>query len=410
MSANKYANLPDIDTAPDIYETDDVFPSSQTKQGESSDEESGLPARHALRGRNGETSGKEELDNSNLIGAEEASKKFKRAERKRTRDRSIYQYPRSRTPSPSPSHPPSLSGRLRLLQAELASLETELGDPSNPLLQKEREEEHVDPGELIKGLVDVKSRLEKFSVNKEGRVRLVNEVLKEESAEGLVAPEPESKKEESKETSTEDKEPVKTTLRDTADMDRRVGELEKLVGSASASLDETSPMPPPLLPLLTRLNTQLTVLTQPRHLDNISRRLKLLLTDLERVSSSTQQHRRQSHHPEGAPPPVAAPSVLQEQMMPILTRLVPNLPHIPHILTRLRTLSTLHTSAAEFQSTLEGLEEDQKKVREGLEELSKAVESVEGSLQDNNKLVRGNVSGLEERIDTLMQRLEKLEG
>ena len=167
-------------------------------------------------------------------------------------------------------------------------------------------------------------------------------------------------------------------------------------------------MPTPLLPLLSRLNTQVTVLTQPRHLDNISSRLKLLLSDLYRVSSANQQHRRQSHHNETAIPLNAAPSALQEQITPILTRLVPSLPHIPHILMRLRTLSALHTSAAEFQSTLEGLEEEQKKAREALEELSRALDSVEGSLDENRKLVEGNVSGLEERVQSLLQRVEQV--
>ncbi|ETW80465.1 hypothetical protein HETIRDRAFT_123022 [Heterobasidion irregulare TC 32-1] len=388
MSVNKYANLPDIDTAPDIYETEDVFPSSQAKQGDSSDEESGVQTRHTSRGKIIEAPGREELDNSSLIGTDEASRRFKRAERKSRQDRSLYKYPPSRSLSPSPSRQKSLSARLRLLQNELASLENEVSDPSNPLLQKEREESNVDPGELIKGLVDVRARLDKVS-QKEGRSRLVQE-------------------EEGATTKVKDGDQAKDGVKELAEMDRRVGEVEKLIGSSSTSLDEASPMPTPLLLLLSRLNTQVTVLTQPRHLDNISRRLKLLLSDLDRVSSANQQHRRQSHHNEAAIPPNAAPSALQEQITPILTRLVPSLPHIPHILMRLRTLSALHTSAAEFQSTLEGLEEEQKKAREALEELSRALDSVEGSLDENRKLVEGNVSGLEERVQSLLQRVEQV--
>jgi nuclear migration protein JNM1 len=171
-----------------------------------------------------------------------------------------------------------------------------------------------------------------------------------------------------------------------------------------------SPLPPPLLPLITRLNTQLTLLTQPRHIDSISRRLKLLLTDLDRASASQQHashHRRQNSQSStaGASP---ANSVVQEQLLPLLTRLGPSLPQIPHILTRLRTLSALHTSAAEFQGTLESLEEEQRKMREALEELNGAVKTVEGSLDENQGLVKGNVSGLEERVEGLLRRLEEL--
>lgn len=189
---------------------------------------------------------------------------------------------------------------------------------------------------------------------------------------------------------------------------------------------QLSPLPPPLLPLLTRLNAQLALLTQPRHIDSISRRIKLLNAELERTSSTTNQahnasQRRGTHHPPGptgsvsspssaAPPatPTASSVALQEQLAPVLTRLAPLLPHIPHILTRLRTLSTLHTSAAGFQKTLEGLEEEQRRVRAALEELQRAVDGVEKSLADNEKLVKGNVRELEDRIEDVGRRMDDL--
>lgn len=153
--------------------------------------------------------------------------------------------------------------------------------------------------------------------------------------------------------------------------------------------------------MISRLNSQLTILTQPRHIDSISRRLKLLLSDLDRVSAS--QHRDHKRHPATVPA-----SQIADQILPLLTRLGPSLPHIPHILTRLRTLSALHASAGEFQSTLEGLEEEQRKMHEALMELDGAVSTVEKSLDENRGLVRGNVSGLEGRVDALLRRLEEL--
>ncbi|KDQ57732.1 hypothetical protein JAAARDRAFT_47592 [Jaapia argillacea MUCL 33604] len=425
MSANKYANLPDIDTAQDVYETEDVFPSTATKGDDSDDD---LPSRPPPRVKNGDPN--QELDSSNLIAAEEASKRFKKAERKRAQRKIEYTYPPSPTSPSSPSHPNSnrpltYRDRLRLLQSELASLETELSDPSNPLLHKEREEDNVDPGELIRGLVDVRGRLDKINKRKEGRGRLVEVVLGEER-DDAAGDEGEGDGQGGKEEDGGAKADGKAKkevgeVKSIAEMDRRVGELEELIGSASTSLDEASPIPPPLLPMLTRLNSQLTLLTQPRHIDSISRRLKLLLSDLDRVSASSNANaqsskgRHPSNHPAtsptastSSPPTTTAASPLIDQLAPLLTRLAPTLPHIPHILTRLRTLSALHTSASEFQNTLEDLEEDQKKVREALEELGKAVGTVEKSLDENRGLVKGNVTGLEERVDGLLQRLEEL--
>lgn len=150
-----------------------------------------------------------------------------------TRDRSLYKYPSTRSESPSPSHPPSLAVRLRLLQAEIASLETELSDPSNSTVQTE--EGHVDPGELIQSLVDVKSRLEKFNTKQDGRSKLVKEVLKEEPAKDE---DKEGEVNDSARKEGDDEAKSKSEVQDLAAIDRRLGEIEKLVGSASTSIDE----------------------------------------------------------------------------------------------------------------------------------------------------------------------------
>jgi len=124
------------------------------------------------------------------------------------------------------------------LQSELASLETELADPANPLLARDREESHVDPGHLLKGLVDVKARLAKFSASNEGRVRLVQGVLQDPPPIAHTAETFPEKN--GSDVNKKAKEPQQSleTARDVAEVDRRVGELEKLVGSASTSLDE----------------------------------------------------------------------------------------------------------------------------------------------------------------------------
>lgn len=160
------------------------------------------------------------------------------------RSRTQYEYP---APTDSPtstadplgiSHSVPLSHRLRALQTELQSLELELADPSNPLIQKEREEENVDPGELIRGLVDVRTRLDKIKKGKEGRARLVGAVLE---GDGPLKKDGDIKvaQEEPSATASE-KVSSKTEMQTMVDIDRRVGELENLVGSSSTALDEVS--------------------------------------------------------------------------------------------------------------------------------------------------------------------------
>jgi nuclear migration protein JNM1 len=159
--------------------------------------------------------------------------------------------------------------------------------------------------------------------------------------------------------------------------------------------------------MITRLNSQLTLLTQPRHIDSISRRLKLLLSDLDRVSTAQTQKRQLQ--PSQSGDTIMIPSTAtQDALLPLLSRLAPSLPHIPHILTRLRTLSALHASAGEFQGTMMALEEEQRKTREALEALKSAVGDVEASLEANRGTVATNVQGLEDRVDRVLTRLEEL--
>lgn len=177
---------------------------------------------------------------------------------------------------------------------------------------------------------------------------------------------------------------------------------------------QSSPLPPPLLPQINRLANQITLLTQPRHIDSISRRLKLLLADLERhqnlAKGAKPSAARASDANDGSAGTMVSSSALPPDLAPILQRLSPLLPTIPHLLQRLRTLSSLHTSASSFASTLTSLEEEQKKVRTALGELDEAVGGVEKSLQDNASRTEGNLKGLETRIDLLLMKLADFGG
>jgi nuclear migration protein JNM1 len=126
---------------------------------------------------------------------------------------------------------------LRSLQNELSALEYELADPSNPLIQRERDEENVDPGELIRGLVDVRTRLDKIRKVKEGRARLVDAVLEGDS---LPKDQGNKKLEEDKDKATDidDKLNLNSEMQTIVSIDRRVRELETIIGSSNMSLDE----------------------------------------------------------------------------------------------------------------------------------------------------------------------------
>lgn len=126
-----------------------------------------------------------------------------------------------------------MSQRLRLLNVELTALETELSDPTNPLIQKEREEDNIDPGELIKDLVVVRGRLDKIRKGHEGRARLIGTILENDRHESDSEDEDDSDSEDE-----ESKNPETSKMRALIEIDKRVGELEKMIGSSNAALDE----------------------------------------------------------------------------------------------------------------------------------------------------------------------------
>ncbi len=78
----------------------------------------------------------------------------------------------------------------------------------------------------------MKGRLDKISKVKEGRGKLVSAILED----GDEDPKEERKAVEEKAGDEESQ--GHKEVKDIADMDRRVGELEKLIGSSSAALDE----------------------------------------------------------------------------------------------------------------------------------------------------------------------------
>ncbi|KIO20564.1 hypothetical protein M407DRAFT_220326 [Tulasnella calospora MUT 4182] len=409
---SKYANLPDIDNARDVYETEDL--DDELEKGQSDEDDNIVPLDLRPPG--------EELDGRRLPDRDDVGRFFRKAERKKPR-RTVYTYPPSPTASrsPSPGDPasstrgPPLRARLRALQQELSALESEISDPSNPLLLQEAD---VDTGEMLKGLVEVRGRLTSLSGTHIHGVR--REELVEKAVRAAKPPPPSSA--DPKSTGAQPPTPSRPTHagrtpsigenKAIVEMDRRVAELEKLIGANNAAHDESSPLPPPLLPQINRMSNQLALLTQPRHIDSISRRIKVLVADLERQQAITKRAPNaaggSSKDQKEAGSTSSAPAALPPDLAPILQRLSPLLPTIPHLLQRLRTLSTLHTSASSFASTLAALEDEQKKVHGSLAELDESVTEVEKSIAENVSRVEGNLKGMEARLDDLMGRLALL--
>lgn len=160
----------------------------------------------------------------------------------RPRARIQYTYPPS--PSSSDEHDSparhwssaqklSFAQRVQLLKSEVAALEQELASQEK---DKQPQEGHFGPAELIRELADVKVRLNKVGLTGKkdaGRSKLVSTVLLEGTGQTETKPE-------HKEVAEEQKADIKENdmVAFTTDIDRRLGALEKAIGSSTTTLDE----------------------------------------------------------------------------------------------------------------------------------------------------------------------------
>lgn len=255
-----------------------------------------------------------------------------------------------------------------------------------------------------------------------------------------------------------------------ADLEKRVSAMEAILGANEADVDEvrlscvdiTPPstfdpratlslslhsqvhaVPSSLLQTTTRLDHLLTLLAQPRHLDSISRRVKVLVSDLERIHDSRRKlgdtrplnvalsggMTLSTFLPEGgaasSTPSLAAassaargdgsttflpPDALQkiDALFTLLPRIDPLVPLAPRLVARLRSLANLHASAAQFGESLAELKGQVAELDEGEQGLREVVQGLEKSFEENEARVKGNLEAMDRRVEEVLKRLDRL--
>lgn len=218
------------------------------------------------------------------------------------------------------------------------------------------------------------------------------------------------------------------TADEVSEFDRRLGHLEKSIGSGTIdATSESSTTVQPVLSSLNRLENIVSLLAEPRQLDSISRRIKLLLTDLEKSSTLISKTSNGISSGRGVKTDKASrgetgegiqdgtTTVSAEEMQKLnalfalLPRIDPVLPIISPLLTRLRSLDALHSSASSFAETLDALEVDSNAIEQGHEEMNELVKKLEEGIESQGDRIKNNWESLETRLDALGKRLVALE-
>ncbi|KAK4047974.1 hypothetical protein OIO90_006012 [Microbotryomycetes sp. JL221] len=481
-SSTKFSDLPDIDTAPDVYETPDAPPEHNTQFDSDSDDDFERVAAHS-RAQAAKSNDESNFDGSRL-DLSRARTRFKHAtassnvrdaaaHRMTRRIPSATEYvlqPRARAGDETTSTGETPLERLRRLRTEIAELEE---DVQREQAQKEEDQrDQAEAAQNASGSGDQKLKrmpgevtpaviLQQLQLLK-GDIRSIESsnasVHKSEpnaanSGDPALPDKPRSSSISSaqglKSPSTSDVKalpsvpPVpRTTLGDNQ-LEQRLAAIEKLLGTQEADVDDVSGMPVPVFKTVSRLDHLVSMLAQPRHLDAISRRVKVLVTDLERLHESRRKlgdtrplnvalsggmtvtiggadknvpltslgasiGPSSSRISAGAD--TVPPDALQkiDALFNILPRLEPLIPLTPRLLARLRSLSDLHIAAADFGTTLTEVKNELGKLTDGKQGLKEVIAELSQSLGDNEERLKGNLEAIESRIKVLNERMDKL--
>lgn len=449
-SYSKYASLPDVDTsAPDVYESlaptraSDTNDASRSRRHrgdgndsdtDSSGSDSDQSAHRKHSGEAAATTG--DIDSSSLKRNEAAAKfssatkldggsadfsgrvktrRLRKGKGGRARDAGL----ETSTYAISGAGEENLVDRLRRLKFEASQLEDEINATAagaNGSASKGAEEvEQVESSEVLAQLKLLQSHLASLpspstaaatpagTTASNADVRTVLSQLKQSPAS--VAG--------SSDTHAPAAAAAGTQSGSNADMvnlESRLSELESTLGLQQALLNDSNPPPRPILSTLSRLEHQLSLLSQPRHLDAISRRVKVLVTEMDRVHET---RRRLTEAPptsdsSSTPALTQAEVTKLQQLFDVSTRLEPLLPLVPSVLSRLQTLAELHASAAHFDGVLGELEDGREGRKEREEELEGLLKRMEVNMDETRGKVERNLESLQRRIEELVGRVERL--
>ncbi|WVQ71273.1 hypothetical protein IAR50_000799 [Cryptococcus sp. DSM 104548] len=415
--ASKYRGLPDIDTAADVFETADE-PDTLLKPSENNNGDDDAPVNPQS----------EAINAKGLPSRRQAERVFARGTRRpdnatipfRPRLPPLSRYASSSSsdsdePSPLPRETPA--ARLRRLKAELAEVEAQFGSSSKSQSETQHQTEGKrksvlpsrQPVDVVSELANVRERLEAMETRDlpAGEAESWGGEWGERLARLSAA---EKRKEESAGPSTAGEKDVRLS-----DVDKRLAALEQAVGPIGDGIDQTNA---PLIPSINKHDHLLTLLTQPRHLDAISRRVKLLLVDLDRAATASRRGPGGSAitQPGGGEKAAGTNLTLTQaeynqlqSLFGVLPRLDPLLPILTPLLARLRSLSALHSEANDIASALKKLQTRDRKSAEEVKELEVVVERVQKGLGEAVEGIRKNWEGLEERMKSLEERLQRVE-
>ncbi|KAK1705562.1 uncharacterized protein CLUP02_05274 [Colletotrichum lupini] len=202
-----------------------------------------------------------------------------------------------------------------------------------------------------------------------------------------------------------------------ADFDRRLALLEKAIGVGSTALPgvDINGLPRAILPTLDGLQKQITTLSQAStsNLDSISRRVRTLIQEAQELEKARQGAKSaQETLGNGTAPSEDAPAPEQLAKINALYGTLPTIenlaPLLPPLLDRLRSLRAIHSDAATAGEMLGRIEKQQTDMATDLKQWKDGLEKVEEAMKEGGTAMTGNMKVMEAWVKDLEGRIAKL--
>ncbi|KAF4634368.1 hypothetical protein G7Y89_g3734 [Cudoniella acicularis] len=436
----KYAALPDLDSAPDIYETPELTDDNSTaptgrahSQSTSSsykdfDEEDDTPGisrshLHPNEARSHFSPAQidaRDVDFSDRVTAKRKSYKAS-SRRYKTREDGTQEY----GDFSDEEDGESLERKLARLKREIEEVKEAYGRR-----QAEKKDTDVDDGRNLEpDVIALSKMLDGISSSQAGPPESVSVKFAKDLGTGIKANGPPH-------TSQGKGEPATYTvtyaptyqqshaLAKAADFDGRLALLEKALGLDPITLNSNG-SPKAILPTLDTLQRQVSLISEstPSSLDSISRRVRTLTQEAERLEETRKAAKAAQDALRAAGGDIASEDGEDSEQMSKIHALYGTLPTIeniapllPSLLDRLRSLRAIHADAATASESLDAVEMKQvemagdiKKWREGLEKVEEALKQSETVMGGNMKVVEGWVKDLEQKMEKFPAQMAFIE-
>jgi nuclear migration protein JNM1 len=202
-----------------------------------------------------------------------------------------------------------------------------------------------------------------------------------------------------------------------AEFDGRLAMLEKALGLDQIALNSNG-TPRAVLPTLDTLQRQISLIAEstPSSLDSISRRVRSLIQDADKLQESRKAAKVAQDTLRAGRGEVTSDDDDEDSQetakihalygtLPTIENLAPLL---PSLLDRLRSLRAIHADAATASESLDAVEKKQIDMAEEIKKWREGLEKVESAFEENETVMSGNVKVVEGWVKELEAKMERL--